>query len=239
MPEISIKQDQPLSALIRHHPGFAPLQEALVEHLPHRQWLRNDEQAYYLQVTVFGKTGYGKSSLVNALAGHPVMETSSVEACTRSAQSVEYFLRDEYFSIADFPGVGESAAEDAAYRTLYQEMLAYSDLILYVLRADQRDWSIDEEVLGSMLPTHRDKILLVLNQCDKIEPIQRKATHPSPEQMRHIEQKIQSIQRTFPDLLDIVPCSVATQWNLDALIEAILHSLFRQPGVRRVSYQSP
>lgn len=232
MPNITIKKALPLHELVAHQPGFAPLQHIRVTPLPHRMWQRGQRSTCDLQVAVLGKTGYGKSSLVNALVGKQVMETSAVAACTRHGQSVEYTMaKNQYFSIADFPGIGESAEEDAVYRPLYDEMLQRSDLLVYVLRADQRDWAIDEAMLATILPTHRDKTLLVLNACDKVEPIQRSGDVPGPLQQQHIQQKIVAVQRAFPDLFQVLPCSVATRWNLSVLVEAMVQMLLRQPGV--------
>lgn len=144
--QVHIRHEAPLAELSRRFPAFAPLHTAQIAHLAHRRWQRAEgtRHSHDLQVVFLGKSGYGKSSLVNALCGLPAMATSDVAACTRVIQSVEYAIHPEhYLSLADLPGLGESQQRDREYLRLYREIIRKADVVVYALRADCRDYSID------------------------------------------------------------------------------------------------
>ena len=102
--QVHVRHEGTLGELVRRQPAFARLQHARIAAQDWRYWRRNDgaSHSHDLQVVFLGKSGYGKSSLVNALSGLPAMATSDVEACTRVAQSVEYAIRPgNFLSLAD------------------------------------------------------------------------------------------------------------------------------------------
>ncbi|WPP46946.1 GTPase family protein [Pseudomonas sp. AN-1] len=235
--QVHVRHEGTLGELVRRQPAFARLQHARIAAQDWRYWRRNDgaSHSHDLQVVFLGKSGYGKSSLVNALSGLPAMATSDVEACTRVAQSVEYAIRPgNFLSLADLPGLGESQQRDAEYLALYRQILAKADVVVYTLRADCRDYSIDQQAFARLFDcaSQQRKVILALNGCDKIEPLQRRASvMPSHEQLQNIERKAADLRRLFPEMPRIVPCSAATGWNLDALSQEIARLLACSPGV--------
>ena len=46
--------------------------------------------------------------------------------------------------ITDLPGVGESRDRDAEYEALYRDILPELDLVLWLIKADDRALSVDE-----------------------------------------------------------------------------------------------
>ncbi|EMZ59790.1 yeeP domain protein, partial [Escherichia coli 174900] len=46
--------------------------------------------------------------------------------------------------ITDLPGVGESRDRDAEYEALYRDILLELDLVLWLIKADDRALSVDE-----------------------------------------------------------------------------------------------
>lgn len=237
MLSIKVRHEAPVEELIRRFPSFAPLQHARIEPQDHRRWSRHDGASYShdVQVVFLGKSGYGKSSIINAMVGRRFMETSDVAACTRVVQSVEYQLRPgHYLSFADLPGLGESQVRDDEYLEIYRTILRKSDVAVYLVRADNRDFSIDQRTFDGLFQQNgqREKVIMVINGCDKIAPIHRQAgREPSPLQQENIERKIGDLRSVFPGIEHIVPCSAETGWNLETLAQTIVRVLARSNGV--------
>lgn len=223
----------------RYH-QFTKLKHAFVT-APHLQWQDKSTGvlSHHIQVAFFGKSGYGKSSTVNFFFGNSVLETSDVDACTRRCESLDFELSQNcYLSLADFPGIGESEYRDKEYLKMYSDFLSKSTVVVYVLRADQRDLAVDESAYRTIFPRLDDKkkVIFALNCCDKIEPISRNTSiEPSQEQQKNIEIKIDSIIQSFAPLNPVVPYSAATGWNMNRLAEAIVRSVSSSESVQLLS----
>lgn len=176
-----------------------------------------------IQAIVIGKSGYGKSTTLNRIVGKEVFETSDVEACTKEMYSAEYHLSkpNQYFSLCDLPGVGESLAADKQYYEWYNTLLQKASMVLYILRADQRDFSVDLNVYNELIKkTNREKqILFAINCADKIEPIGR-TTELSDVQKINLERKIGDVKRIFRTE-NVIAYSAETGYNFDALVTKI------------------
>lgn len=214
--------------LIARHSALARFKRSSIRNHSDFQWRNTDTKRTESQVTIsfFGKSGYGKSTTVNAFFGSPILETSDVAACTKRCDTLDFQIYEDYFlSFADYPGIGESEYQDKKYLDMYKNFLASSSVVVYVLRADMRDYAIDEHAFHSVFSRNADKkkVILAVNCCDKIEPVTRKySKKPSAEQMVNIEKKIQAIQKVFQPYNPVVPYSAEISWNLDALAEAIV-----------------
>ena len=99
---------------------------------------------YEPRVGVFGKTGVGKSSLCNALFGTDICPISDVEACTRDTQEVLLKMGTNGIKLIDVPGVGESTMRDEEYGKLYSKLLPELDLVLWLIKSDDRALASDE-----------------------------------------------------------------------------------------------
>lgn len=235
--KVSVKYDGNLRDLIERRPQFSKLITAKIACSDMRRWSRNDgsSHSHDIQTIFIGKTGYGKSSTVNAFFGAEIMQTSDVKSCTRDAQSMEFKIRDgNYFSFADLPGIGESKKRDDEYIPLYANMAKKSDVIIYLLRADTRDFSIDKTVHDTLFSSAHDrkKIIYALNFCDKIEPINRELPFsPSKEQSLNIREKVNSISNLFCSKNSVIPYSASSGWNLDSLTDEILNVVLLSPDV--------
>ena len=176
-------------------------------------------------IAFFGKSGYGKSSTINAFFGKNVMETSDVDACTRRCNCLDYEISDgNYLSFGDFPGIGESEYRDQEYLKMYGDFMDHVGVIVYIIRADARDYSIDEKAYDTIFKNKKnnDKVIIAINQCDKIEPITRGTwKEPSEEQMENIKEKINFIKKKFQPRYEVIPYSASTGWNMNALAEEI------------------
>lgn len=226
--KISVKYDGSLRDLIDRHAQFSKLRTAKIAASDIRRWTRDggSSHSHDIQTIFIGKTGYGKSSTVNAFFGTEIMQTSDVKSCTRNAQSLEFKIRDgNYFSFADLPGIGESQRMDDEYISLYSTIAKKSDVIIYVLRADARDFSIDKKTHDDLFQSMHDKrkIIYALNFCDKIEPINRKLPFiPSKAQHLNIDEKINYVKNLFSAQNGVIPYSASSEWNLSSLADEIV-----------------
>ncbi|HCW3404293.1 TPA: 50S ribosome-binding GTPase, partial [Citrobacter freundii] len=122
-------------------------------------------------IGIMGKTGAGKSSLCNALFASEVSPVSDVVACTRAPLQFNLQVGESVMTLVDLPGVGESSLRDTEYAALYREQLPRLDLVLWLIKADDRALTVDEhfyrEVIGE---AYRHKVLFVISQSDKVEP---------------------------------------------------------------------
>lgn len=127
-------------------------------------------------IGIAGKSGAGKSSLCNALFSGEVSPVSDVLACTRDALRFRLKADKHSLMIIDLPGAGESEVRDRQYAELYQSLLPEMDLVLWVIKADDRALSVDEKFYREVIGPYRDKVLFVVSQVDRFEPLPQGAS---------------------------------------------------------------
>jgi small GTP-binding protein len=189
------------------------------------------------KVGVLGKTGAGKSSLCNAMFGQRIAKVSNVKACTRAPQEVLVNLTPDGagMTLVDVPGVGESETRDAEYQELYSHLLPELDLVLWVLKGDDRAFSVDErfykEVVLPTISDHDIPIVFVVNQVDKIAPFREwdlERGVPGTKQAANIKAKLADVRRIFKKgrkLPTVVAVSADEKYGLVDLVNAIVESL--------------
>lgn len=186
---------------------------------------------YEPMIGVMGKTGAGKSSVCNALFKGEVCAVSDDAACTRKVQELRIRLGRRSLKIIDIPGVGENALRDKEYEDLYRNLLPSLDLILWVIKGDDRAFSADEHFYNNvLLPAGGgERLLFVLNQVDKIEPFREWDTHlhqPSPAQLINIEKKEAYInERLGFTHYPVISISADEGYNILRLVETIIRAL--------------
>ncbi|MFM5335345.1 GTPase family protein [Aeromonas enteropelogenes] len=186
-------------------------------------------------VGIFGKTGVGKSSLCNTIFGKETAKVSDVEACTRQPQSifVELTSNGDGITLIDLPGVGESSERDKEYEILYREWLPKLDLVLWVIKGDDRTFSPDEHFYNSVvrpeLVMSPKPFIIVVNQVDKINPIREwdiVQNQPGPNQREVIGQRIQwAIHQFGVGRTEVVPVSAFENYNIHKLVETIIDAV--------------
>ena len=229
-----VKSKSNISVLIQRFSAFSGLKnKAVWEYDIHGEdlsrhnrfrWDYSGRQIIMRQTMFIGKSGYGKSSLINSIIGADAFQIDEVKACTKELDTALFRMgQDEktYLAFSDLPGVGESRMADIQYRKWYRDMVLSSSCVVYVLRADQRDFSIDEDVFSELFYTEEQKenVVIALNFADKIEPISRSGKI-SEAQWRVLEDKIEIIREKF-GVYSVIPCCAKTGEGITELISEI------------------
>lgn len=212
--------------------GFQSLQQPL-SGLP--QWVSERILQQINQLTrnepvigIMGKTGAGKSSLCNALFAGDISPVSDVAACTRKPLQFRLQLGKRFMTIMDLPGVGESELRDAEYAALYREQLPRLDLVLWLIKADDRALAVDEHFYRQVIgEAYRHKVLFVISQSDKVEPTSG-GEKLSTEQKQNISRKICLLYELFQPVNPACAVSVRLQWGLRVMAERMIHCLPRE-----------
>ncbi len=180
-------------------------------------------------IGIMGKTGCGKSSLCNALFQGEASPVSDVSACTRDALHFRLRVGERFLTLIDLPGVGENQQRDREYASLYRRLLPEVDLILWVIKADDRALAVDEHFYRHVLgDAFQSKVLFVINQADKIEPCHEwnsSSNQPSPLQIANLDLKVQDITRLLQPINPICTISVKANWNLTEMVEVMVECL--------------
>lgn len=237
--EVKVQKD--VIDLIVSRSSFSFLSNKIPDLSKTSAWTRGDLVSNDIQVIVIGKSGYGKSTTLNTIVGQNVFETNDIEGCTRVMQSAEYQfeMKNEYcnFSMADLPGIGEKPELDKQYINLYRSAIQKAHIAIYMLRADQRDYSIDQWAFSELFKTfsEKSKVVVAINAVDKIEPLNRNVPFSlSNAQQCNVERKIDDICSLFNiSKQQVVGLSAIEDYNVDELISLIGERLevYLQPKI--------
>ncbi|ELH2223208.1 MULTISPECIES: GTPase family protein [Enterobacteriaceae] len=212
--------------------GLQPLNHSL-SGLP--QWVSerilqqiNRLTHYEPVIGIMGKTGAGKSSLCNALFVGEISPVSDVAACTREPLRFRLQVGERYMTLVDLPGVGESGERDAEYAALYRAQLSRLDLVLWLIKADDRALAVDEHFYHQVIgEAYRHKVLFVISQSDKAEPTSGGGLL-STAQKQNISRKICLLHELFQPVNPICAVSVRLQWGLRVMAERMIKCLPRE-----------
>lgn len=217
---------------MRNQEGLQSLRDSLT-YLPH--WASERVMQQIRQITnyapvigIMGKTGVGKSSLCNALFADKVSPVSDVTACTRDPLCFRLQVGEHAMTIVDLPGVGESERRDVEYSELYRQQLPRLDLVLWLIKADDRALAVDEHFYHQVIgESYRHKVLFVISQSDKVEPTCG-GEKLSSEQKQNISRKICLLHELFQPVNPVCAVSVRLQWGLRVMAERMVRCLPRE-----------
>lgn len=227
---------------MRNREGLEPLQNSL-SGLP--QWVSerilhqvSQLTSYEPMIGIMGKTGTGKSSLCNALFAGEVSPVSDVAACTREPLRFRFQVGGRFMTLVDLPGVGESGARDTEYAALYREQLPRLNLVLWLIKADDRALAVDEHFYRQVIgESYWHKVLFVISQADKVEPTSI-GNKLSTEQKQNISRKIGLLHELFQPVNPVCAVSVRLQWGLRVMAERMIRCLPREASSSVVSQLS-
>lgn len=134
------------------------------------------------RIFLIGRTGVGKSSLINALCGAYAASVSDTKSCTESAQIYECKDGDRtLMEILDTRGIAESDSlntDVSAEDMLIEEVNKFSpDVAILMLNCTHRDdVNSDVEFLKKVAKSYAETnnlrlpIVVVVNKCDEMAP---------------------------------------------------------------------
>lgn len=177
--------------------------------------IRGDGTA--LTIGVMGKSGAGKSSLINTLCQSNLCKSGAASGCTRAVQLIPTKIAEMNACLIDFPGIAENGEWDKSYVDLYHSYLDQLDVILWVIKIDDRAVLEDENFFNTYLSNTeiKDKCIFILSQADKAAPSRewdRVAYQPSEKQKENINRNKYRIFSNF-DIEGVNVVAISTDYH--------------------------
>jgi len=219
-----------------HHKSFEKMR-GLLGDTDFRKLRRlvEDELKKPPRVAVIGKSGVGKSTTINALFGLDEKVSHTTHGTTEEKQQTIDLPEGGKLSVVDMPGLGEDIELDRQYQEIYRRVLPEADVVLYVIQADLKALSDDQEILREIVQNimgHlKGRLVIGLNQVDRMSPgtWNTRFNYPSPEQEDNIHRRCHNIQDNLSDALGIKVdqveyYSASKRYRLYELLSAVIKS---------------
>ena len=190
-------------------------------------------------VCFLGRTGNGKSSLINEIWGTH-FPTDPLLSCTKEMQTVTK-MEDvvpgyEAVSIYDTPGIGEFSSS-SRYEKYYEHAVTSADCIVLVTTLDRTDAPAQRLLLRMkefVNANNNVKFIIALNHIDSrivadkdntYEPWDIENNAPSAKCMENIETRIKLIHERYDNKFlpfEVVPVCALRKYGIEALKNAII-----------------
>lgn len=177
----TIQRHAPFLSEVRNSEAVSPQQRGYRDCLEALETLEARLAKPVLRVAVFGLVSRGKSAVINALVGKPLLPMGPLHGVTRWPRSIYWqpsidavHDADELLQIelVDTPGLDE--VEGAARSEMAQEVAHQADLILFVTAGDIT--RTEYEAIAALQAAHKP-LLLVFNKIDLYPDIDRQAVY--------------------------------------------------------------
>ena len=175
-----------------------------------------------VKILVLGRTGSGKSTLINnilgrkiASVGHrPFPETSTVSVYKEEIHGVSV-------TVCDTPGLGDASGNEEDYMRKIKTSCDNPDLVLYCLSMDNTRWQTDdEEALKTVTKHLGNKIwehsVLVLTLADRFVA----NYNLKNEVVKAFEQRISDLELLFKGALEKIGLQVKPKGNIYSAVSA-------------------
>jgi predicted GTPase len=189
-------------------------------------------------VCFLGKTGYGKSTIINTLFGTN-FSTDPLFSCTKELYTVtmmgNYPNNKECITIYDTPGIGEFP-DDEPYQRYYEHVVGIADCIVLIVTFAKTD-APEQELLIELKPflnaNKFQKFIIAMNHIDSsivamdsnYIPWDETNNEPSPECKRLIEERERIIHQKYDGLLlpfKVVSLCAMRNYGIDNLKKEII-----------------
>lgn len=124
------------------------------------------------EICFIGRSNVGKSSLINALTGHPrLAKTSSTPGKTRLFNF--FSINEDQWCLVDLPGYGYAKVSQEQRRDwtekMHQYLLTRQQLALIILLVDARHDPMELDLdMAYWLARHKRKFIVALTKSDKL-----------------------------------------------------------------------
>ncbi|MCR5813920.1 MAG: DUF697 domain-containing protein [Desulfovibrio sp.] len=191
------------------------------------------------RIVVLGKTGAGKSSLINALLGRQVNRVGHSEPTTQAEQEEAWTMGERQLRILDVPGFGEANKHQDRLDFIFRQV-PLCHIGLLVVGAPDRAWEYERQFVQAVREADALFPLLVVgNRIDMFNPVRDwkpaslNLTQPSTPKEQAICQWGQALAKTLgltPDQLLLTSAGECFEdsegrFGLAALAYAIVNKL--------------
>lgn len=189
-------------------------------------------------ICFLGRTGNGKTSLINALFG-TTFPTDAHVSSTKEMYTATLMVSGENeveaYTAVDTPGIGEFSNNDKYFR-YYEHAASIADCVILVMTLDRTDAPAQRLLLSlkDILSQRNRKYVIAINHIDSrvvtdnantYEPWDNEKNRPTEQCLNNIKERMDILKTKFngkfPDDFDIIPVCALRKYGIENLKETI------------------